>query len=717
MENEKLNRKEENIKTNRQIEESLSFISHSPVYKQKLQEQKIKNEEDKRTQSSDVPKRSTAKRTAVTVKKKNLSGSDHKIENNHEDDDDINSYFPEFKGIKKESSFSYEKKPLPEFDYQLKTNKRYSTSHEKVSHEKVSDQISKHEKPSSSSASSDSFSFEEKEMSLSEKMKMIKNSISVQNNQTSSFSDPDDDEFDDGMDYYAKQKRKTNPERTGSYDRFKNTAAAGVAMKNRKPVQLDESETDAEGKNKSSSVSSSVINKSTIITIILAAVLVIALGAVYTVGYIGYKGRYLKNTFVNGVDISGMKIGEADDAIAASANDSGITIVKKGGEKVHFDGSQYGCKFFVPENANYGAEKHKFWFTKYFHSTNYNVELEGSYSENALRALIRNYTWGSTESVNAYLEKKDDGTYDIVDDIQGDMIDNSVFSEYVIQQVANGEDTINIDDAGCYIPAEITSSDLQDELDLCNATGNMTVTINFGDEKEIIDSDKLSSWVSLNDKSELEIDKEAVLEYVETLSEKYNTYGKDRKFRATVDGDIVVPWTATSNYGWKINQETMVSKITEAIKTMNKEPISPSFQTFGYKDYSTDDIGKTYIEVDLSEQHFWLYKNGEIVLEDNVVTGLASDPERVTPPGIYSVWQMIPGKYLGTYDVQGYHTWVDYWMAVTYTGIGFHDLSRGAYGGTIYLTNGSHGCINLSKSTAQALYESIEVGIPVVMHE
>ena len=34
-------------------------------------------------------------------------------------------------------------------------------------------------------------------------------------------------------------------------------------------------------------------------------------------------------------------------------------------------------------------------------------------------------------------------------------------------------------------------------------------------------------------------------------------------------------------------------------------------------------------------------------------------------------------------------------MGVTYQGVGFHDATwRNRFGGTIYKTNGSHGCIN-----------------------
>ena len=41
-------------------------------------------------------------------------------------------------------------------------------------------------------------------------------------------------------------------------------------------------------------------------------------------------------------------------------------------------------------------------------------------------------------------------------------------------------------------------------------------------------------------------------------------------------------------------------------------------------------------------------------------------------------------------------------------GIGLHDASwRGSFGGTIYKNGGSHGCINLPYSKAQAIYNII----------
>jgi hypothetical protein len=153
-----------------------------------------------------------------------------------------------------------------------------------------------------------------------------------------------------------------------SYSRFKRTAGTATAIKNRKEEIDEENLFEGEepvSKKGNTAVREGVkdgVNKSNIITVVLVLILVIAIGILYTVGYMGFKGRYLKNTFVNGVNIGGVKIGEADELIASGAETSGITVVKGDGEEVHFDGNQFGCKYSVPAGTRYGEEKHKFWF-------------------------------------------------------------------------------------------------------------------------------------------------------------------------------------------------------------------------------------------------------------------------------------------------------------------------------------------------------------------
>ena len=65
----------------------------------------------------------------------------------------------------------------------------------------------------------------------------------------------------------------------------------------------------------------------------------------------------------------------------------------------------------------------------------------------------------------------------------------------------------------------------------------------------------------------------------------------------------------------------------------------------------------------------------------------------------------------GTYE---YESHVDYWMPFN-GGIGFHDASwRNKFGGTIYQTSGSHGCVNLPPASVPAFYDMLYKGIPVI---
>ena len=83
-------------------------------------------------------------------------------------------------------------------------------------------------------------------------------------------------------------------------------------------------------------------------------------------------------------------------------------------------------------------------------------------------------------------------------------------------------------------------------------------------------------------------------------------------------------------------------------------------------------------------------------------------------------WGTPAGSYPLTYKQrdavlkgENYRTPVDYWMPFN-GGIGMHDAKwRSSFGGTIYKTGGSHGCINLPHSVAKKIYENISAGMPV----
>ena len=132
------------------------------------------------------------------------------------------------------------------------------------------------------------------------------------------------------------------------------------------------------------------------------------------------------------------------------------------------------------------------------------------------------------------------------------------------------------------------------------------------------------------------------------------------------------------------------------------DPVTVAVQTTG-----------TYVDVDIANQTMTLYVNGMSVLTSPCVTGTPKN-NRSTPTGAFYIMEKIPGKRLkgDTWDV-----WVDRWMKFTKGAVGLHDASwRKKFGGNIYKTNGSHGCVNLPTDVAYSLYDLVVVGTPVIVH-
>ena len=128
--------------------------------------------------------------------------------------------------------------------------------------------------------------------------------------------------------------------------------------------------------------------------------------------------------------------------------------------------------------------------------------------------------------------------------------------------------------------------------------------------------------------------------------------------------------------------------------------------------YGNNDIGSTYVEIDLTKQHLWFYKNSSLIAEGDVVTGNVSS-NHTTPKGIYRLKYKTRNTILRGID---YAAPVDYWMPFN-GGIGIHDASwRGEFGGNIYMTDGSHGCINSPYNLAKTIYDNIEVDTPIICY-
>lgn len=121
----------------------------------------------------------------------------------------------------------------------------------------------------------------------------------------------------------------------------------------------------------------------------------------------------------------------------------------------------------------------------------------------------------------------------------------------------------------------------------------------------------------------------------------------------------------------------------------------------------------TYIEISIQQQHLWLYVDGKMFLDTDVVTG-NDDDEHYTPTGNFSIIERGQGVNL---EGEGYSTYVNYWMCFLGGGYGIHDADwRSSFGGDIYQGNGSHGCVNTPYDKVQQIYEHTEYGTPVYIY-
>ena len=77
---------------------------------------------------------------------------------------------------------------------------------------------------------------------------------------------------------------------------------------------------------------------------------------------------------------------------------------------------------------------------------------------------------------------------------------------------------------------------------------------------------------------------------------------------------------AGGDYGWCIDKEETTQALLQAIEDETQGNLDPVY-LYTANDRSANDIGNTYVEVCISQQKMWCYKDGVLVTETPVTTG------------------------------------------------------------------------------------------------
>lgn len=261
-----------------------------------------------------------------------------------------------------------------------------------------------------------------------------------------------------------------------------------------------------------------------------------------------------------------------------------------------------------------------------------------------------------------------------------------------------------------WITAEDTAdTDLVNPYTEGGASDNLTIKLSFGNIVETLSNETLASWTIETEDHQFQLDTTQLTAYAESLAEEYNTYGHPRTFVTTGGSEITL---YKGSYGWKLDTEATANALAEAATQSGRVKVSPVWEQEGAVLERGNDIGDSYVEVSLTEQKVWLYINGEQILATDCVSGTYGT-DRQTPGGVYRIYYRQSPAVLRGAD---YESPVEYWMAYN-GGIGLHDANwRSTFGGDIFKTNGSHGCVNLPTDAAKLIYEMTEIGFPVVSY-
>lgn len=433
-----------------------------------------------------------------------------------------------------------------------------------------------------------------------------------------------------------------------------------------------------------------------------------------------FRSHYLFHTTINGQDFSRQTIEDARTFFDDEASSYTLKIIESGDKTENILGKEIGM-VWDDQNAleQILKDQNAFaWPAAYFREKSEEIHFDISCEETALERKVNSLNAVTAEPVppqSAYPEF-DGNSYIIKPEVYGTALDPEALQSKVLESALQLEEEIHLQEEGLYKTPEYTteSEELKKTCQTLNHYCSASITYDM-DVPVVVDKTLISAWLSVDKDLKVSLDEAAVHNWVMEFVSRYDTLGATRPL-TTPTGKVTE--VSGGTYGWSLNGEEEFSALLNSIKNGEVVTKSPAcYQTAA--SHSPQDWGTTFVEVDLTAQHMWYLENGTVVFESDVVTGKNSTS---TPPGVYTILEklsptVLVGNIVPSTGKPEYRTPVTFWMRVTWGGIGFHDADwQPAFGGDVYLWNGSHGCINMPYYGAQEFYSKIQIETPVVIH-
>lgn len=450
--------------------------------------------------------------------------------------------------------------------------------------------------------------------------------------------------------------------------------------------------------------------------LLYAVIVVITVTAVTYLGLaLFFTKHFYFNTIINGENYSASAVSSVQDGFLDTSSQYVLTINGRDGMTDTITAAEIGLRVdFENEFEDIiDGQEALLWPMSFFKENAYTINTMVTYSEEALDKKIDTLCFFQSDNIrqpqDAYLSDYTENGYQIIPEKKGTVPDRDKIHSIVAEAVSLLQESVDLDENACYLDAQITADDrtLLRECEEKNRLTGVTITYTFGEEFEVLDGSIIKDWLIAEDGT-LDLDAELVREYVNALSRKYDTWGRKREF-VTTKGEVIT--LAEGAYGWWMNRAEETQELIEQIKSGVSGERIPVYRAEAVQ-YGEDDIGDSYVEIDLTSQHLWVYKDGALVEDTDFVSGNVSKGYN-TPVGVYGITYK---ERDATLRGETYASHVSYWMPFN-GNVGMHDASwRSSFGEDIYLRNGSHGCVNLPVKKAENIYSYVEKGEPVIVY-
>lgn len=442
--------------------------------------------------------------------------------------------------------------------------------------------------------------------------------------------------------------------------------------------------------------------------------------ALYLVMTFYYNDTFWMGTWINGVYCTGKSVEEVNALLKEQTSLGEVRIIDLYGNEEILSMQQVECQVDYTVNLQKLLQTQNpfLWLKGLVSRDGLEIEPFFTYDEKSLQEKIQELkiveTAKNPEEPKALIKKTETGY--VLEENLSKTPDYEKIVTLLTEHLHAGSEEILLTEEYYYdrtadeeIGRTLALWEQVEDLQKCG------IVYDMGDSQVSIDAAMIAEWIAVDEDGRILVDEagnpllleECFKSFVAELAKQYDTYNVPREFLST-RGDLVTIEKGT--YGNKIDQKAEVAYLKEAFESKRSEVHTPAYSQLALYQ-GKNDIGDTYIEVDMTEQMMYYYEDGEIVIETPIVSGDIKSGHK-TPARVCYVYNKQTDRILRG---PGYASPVDYWMPVNGS-IGIHDATwRNKFGGEIYKTDGSHGCINTPYEAMETLYEKVEIGTPVIM--